>query len=32
MDVSEESNEVKVLASALWTDDVKKAWSDSLIK
>jgi len=32
MDVSEESNEVKALASALWTDDVKKAWSDSLIK
>jgi len=32
MDVSEESNEIKALASALWTDDIKKAWSDSLIK
>jgi len=28
MDVSGESAEVKALASALWTDDIKKAWSD----
>tara|TARA_R100001082_G_scaffold59817_2_gene33218 strand:- start:173 stop:424 length:252 start_codon:yes stop_codon:yes gene_type:complete len=28
MDVSGESEEIKNLASALWTDDVKKAWSD----
>ena len=32
MDVSGESNEIKALANVLWTDDVKKAWSDSLIK
>jgi len=31
-DVSGETEEIKALASALWTDDVKKAWSDSLIK
>jgi len=31
-DVSVETEEIKALASALWTDDVKKAWSDSLIK
>ena len=28
MDVSGESAEVKALASALWTDDIKKAWAD----
>ena len=28
MDVSSESDEVKGMASALWTDAVKKAWSD----
>ena len=28
MDVSGESEEIKNLASALWTDDVKKALSD----
>lgn len=31
-DVSGENDEIKALASALWTDDVKKAWLDSLIK
>ena len=31
-DTSGETEEIKALASALWTDDVKKAWSDSLIK
>ena len=28
MDVSSDSDEIKGMASALWTDDVKKAWSD----
>ena len=28
MDVSGESAEVQALASALWTDEVKKAWAD----
>jgi hypothetical protein len=28
MDVSGESDELKALADALWTDDIKKAWSD----
>ena len=28
MDVSGESDELKALAGALWTDDIKKAWSD----
>ena len=28
MDVSEESAEIQALASALWTDEVKKAWAD----
>ena len=28
MDVSGESAEIQALASALWTDDVKKAWAD----
>jgi hypothetical protein len=28
MDVSGESDELKALASALWTDEVKKAWED----
>ena len=28
MDVSGESDELKALAGALWTDDVKKAWAD----
>jgi hypothetical protein len=30
MDVSGETDEVKGMASALWTDEVKKAWSDKL--
>jgi len=30
MDVSGESAEIKALAGAIWTDDVKKAWSDKL--
>ena len=30
MDVSSESDEIKGMAAALWTDDVKKAWSDKL--
>tara|TARA_R110002020_G_scaffold37537_1_gene113298 strand:+ start:1691 stop:1939 length:249 start_codon:yes stop_codon:yes gene_type:complete len=30
MDVSGESAEIKALASAIWTDAVKKAWSDKL--
>ena len=30
MDVSSESDEIKGMADALWTDDVKKAWSDKL--
>jgi len=28
MDVSEKSAEIQALASALWTDDIKKAWGD----
>ena len=28
IDVSGESDELKALAGALWTDDIKKAWSD----
>jgi len=28
MDVSSESDEIKALAGAIWTDAVKKAWSD----
>jgi len=28
MDVSGESAEIQALASALWTDDIKKAWAD----
>ena len=27
-DISSESDELKALANSLWTDDVKKAWSD----
>ena len=27
-DISAESNELKALANALWTDEVKKAWAD----
>jgi hypothetical protein len=27
-DISGESDELKALASALWTDEVKKAWAD----
>ena len=30
MDVSSESDEVKGMVSALWTDAVKKAWEDKL--
>ena len=30
MDVSSESDEIKGMASALWTDEVKKAHADSL--
>jgi hypothetical protein len=30
MDVSSESDEIKAMTSALWTDEVKKAWSDKL--
>ena len=29
MDVSKESAEIQALASALWTDEVKKAYDDS---
>ena len=29
-DVSSESDEIKGMASALWTDEVKKAYADSL--
>ena len=32
MDVSGESAEVKALASALWTDDIKKAWADKQVE
>ena len=28
MDISNESDEIKALAGAIWTDAVKKAWSD----
>jgi len=28
MDVSSESDEIKGMANTLWTDAVKKAWSD----
>tara|TARA_X000001388_G_C2173489_1_gene100723 strand:- start:8 stop:253 length:246 start_codon:yes stop_codon:yes gene_type:complete len=28
MDVSGESDELKALSSALWTDKIKKAWAD----
>jgi len=28
MDVSSESDEIKGMANTLWTDEVKKAWSD----
>jgi len=28
MDVSSESAEIKELAGAIWTDAIKKAWSD----
>ena len=27
-DISAESDELKALANALWTDEVKKAWAD----
>ena len=27
-DISSESDELKALAGALWTDDIKKAWAD----
>tara|TARA_R100000008_G_C3508085_1_gene127330 strand:+ start:463 stop:714 length:252 start_codon:yes stop_codon:yes gene_type:complete len=30
MDVSSESDEIKGMADALWTDAVKKAWDDKL--
>ena len=30
MDVSSESDEIKGMADTLWTDEVKKAWSDKL--
>ena len=30
VDVSSESDEIKGMASALWTDEVKKAYADSL--
>tara|TARA_R100001082_G_scaffold22196_1_gene10710 strand:+ start:35 stop:298 length:264 start_codon:yes stop_codon:yes gene_type:complete len=30
MDISSESDEIKALAGAIWTDDVKKTWSDKL--
>ena len=32
MDVSSESDEVKSMANALWTDEIKKDWSDLLKK
>ena len=28
MDISSESDEIKALAGAIWTDTIKKAWSD----
>ena len=30
MDVSSERDELKNMANSLWTDDVKKGWSDKL--
>jgi hypothetical protein len=30
LDISGESAEIKALAGAIWTDAVKKAWSDKL--
>ena len=30
MDVSSESDEIKGMASALWTDEVKAAWAEKL--
>ena len=30
MDISSESDEIKALAGAIWTDAIKKAWSDKL--
>ena len=30
MDLSGESDEIKALAGAIWTDAIKKAWSDKL--
>jgi hypothetical protein len=30
MDISSESDEIKALSGAIWTDAVKKAWSDKL--
>ena len=30
MDVSGESDEIKSVANALWTDSIKKAWSDKV--
>jgi len=30
MDVSNESTEIKNICSAVWTDEVKKAWADKL--
>jgi len=30
MDISSESDEIKALAGAIWTDVIKKAWSDKL--
>ena len=27
-DISAESDELKALCNALWTDDIKKAWAD----
>ena len=30
MDISSESDEIKALAGAIWTDAVKKAWLDKL--
>tara|TARA_R100000773_G_C4130583_1_gene61653 strand:+ start:215 stop:463 length:249 start_codon:yes stop_codon:yes gene_type:complete len=31
-DISAESDELKALAGALWTDEVKKAWADKQAK
>ena len=30
MDISSEPDEIKALAGAIWTDAIKKAWSDKL--